>query len=104
MKTTNHSGFIGRPGAINVGLLAEKGIRLPIGYRAQSQLDAATMEVAEGPCQIRWQIRKQKVQPAAPANRFGRRLSLGETRTFASASDQRAYWVNLITKNQSPKR
>jgi hypothetical protein len=102
MKTTNHHGWFSRPGAIDVGLVA-KAIR-PVGYRAQqSQLDAATIEVAEGPCQIRWQIRKQKVQPAAATNRYGRRVSLG-ARTFASAAEHRAFWVDLLTKNQPPKK
>jgi hypothetical protein len=96
MNSTNH-GFIGRPGAINAGLL-EKAIRLSFG-RTQSQLDAATLEEAQGPARITFRIRKERPKPAAPANRYGRRVSLG-ARTFASAADQRAYWVDLIAKNQ----
>jgi hypothetical protein len=99
MKTTNHPGFIGRPGSL--AGLAKEAIRLPIGSLARSQLEAAILERAQGPGEIRWAIRKEKVQPAAPANRFGRRLSLSDARTtFASDAEQRAYWVNLITKNQ----
>jgi hypothetical protein len=104
MKTnTNRHGWFSRPGSI--AGLTEAAIRLPIGSLARSQLEAAILERAQGPGEIRWAIRKEKVQPAAPANRFGRRLSLGDARTtFASDADQRAYWVSLLTKNQPLKK
>jgi hypothetical protein len=103
MNSTNHRGFIGRPRAINAGLLAEKAIR-SAGYRAQSQLQAATLKEAQGPARITFRIRKEKPKPAAPANRFGRRLSLGETRTFASAAEQRKEWVRLIVAAAAKNR
>jgi hypothetical protein len=93
---TKHHGWFSNPGAINAGLLAEKGIRLPTGYRAQSQLEAALLKEAEGPGRITFRIRKERPKPAAPANRYGTRLSLGQTRTFASDQEQREEWVRLI--------
>jgi hypothetical protein len=74
----------------------------PFGRRVE--LDQAVSEEAEGPGRITFRIRKERPKPAAPANRYGRRVSLGVARTFASAADQKAYWVELITKNQPVKK
>ena len=74
---TKHDGWFSNPGAINAGLLAEKGIRLPTGYRAQSQLEAALLKEAEGPGRIEFKIRTVKPKEA-------------------SASSQRKAWASLI--------
>jgi hypothetical protein len=83
MNNTNHRGFIGRPGAINAGI--SEAIRLPIGSLAQSQLEAALLERAQGPGEIRWAIRKEKPKQS-------------------TASEQRKAWAQLIASANPNRR
>jgi hypothetical protein len=85
MQTTNHHGFIGRPGAIDAGLLNEAANHLPIGSLARSQIEAAILERAQGPGEIRWAIRKEKPKRS-------------------TASEQRQAWASLIASANPNRR
>jgi hypothetical protein len=90
---SKHVGYFTNPGVIAANHLKTEHALTPW---QQSLLDQASEESG-----FTWRIR---TVPAPPSNRYGRRASLGETRAFASAADQRAYWVDLITKNQKPEK
>jgi hypothetical protein len=54
---------------------------------------------------IGWRITVKKApqKPSEPSNQYGTRLSLGQTRSFASDQEHREFWINLISKAQPTK-
>ena len=105
MNSTNHSGWFSRPGAVDAGLV-EKTIRhhgdilaaRPFlqSRKALTPRQEAALEAASGDSGFSYQIRVIPAPTQPAANRYGKRLSLGVTRSFASAEEQRKEWVQLI--------
>jgi hypothetical protein len=64
-----------------------------------------TVEAAGEISGIRWRLKTVRAprETVEPAKQCGHRVSLGVARTFASATEQKAYWVNLIAKAQPTK-